>query len=125
MLFLYSVSQGLFEEETAKSCKNHLILCGLMKGFSKAHFYACFLHVRLFYSSPTHCVSEGNGVVFFSSRVCVFGLAPAVFSELGFRRVCSIVSFIEALNAFEVSGCGFDPNEWSSNFKTGFFQRSG
>lgn len=29
------------------------------------------------------------------------------------------VSFIEALKAYEVSGCGFNPNERANNFKTG------
>lgn len=108
-----------------KSCKKHLILCG----FGKAYFFAydlLSLHVCLFYSSPAHCISERYQDSF--TRLCTwlgsFHFAVCFLSSVQTSSDIFAVSmsFIEALNAYEVSGCGFNPNKRSYNFKIGPFR---
>lgn len=93
---------------------------GLVKHISMLVF--CFLCTFAPFILLPHIVFvKGNRILL---HVCAFGLALAACAELSFRRVCVSVSCVEALNEYEVSGCGFDPNERSNNFKTGFVQRS-
>lgn len=94
---------------------------GLIKHISS--LFVFFAHLPLLFFCHTLHFSKVTGLL----HTCVcFGSARFIFAVCFLSAVQTSsdilavsVSFIEALKAYEVSGCGFNPNERTNNFKTG------